>query len=391
VKHSLITLLSCAMPMVVYACADASFEGATAAATKSKGKKGSSTDVKGPQDPITPDEDESDNVLRLRYGKGVTPKVADYLFVMDNSVSMGDDMASVSAGLSGIPKERFPASAKLAVMTTMAANDPTANPLSTLGSNLPVAQADIDRYTCIDKEPGFLDLVNADAVLNFTSCQGPGRAAYSTPLCEDKWFAPYAVNSGGQRCFTAAFQNPRHPVGCEPGLLALKQLFQRHVGKPLFRDNAAVNVIFVSDEMDGCKSAAAKNEGISAATMAQQLKDAAFTNSKIASFKLHGIIPASVPVGNLGYQPVIQNLGGYSVTITSSGANYSGLIEQVVDDKVEITSSEFALPTESKGIIRIEIDGVATKDFTFVDGSRTVKVNGLDPSKPVDVAIRYKE
>lgn len=317
-KHSLITLLSCAMLMVVYACADASFEGAGAAVGKSKGKKGSSTDVKGPNDPITADEDESDNVLRLRYGKGVTPKLADYLFVMDNSVSMGDDMAKVSAGLSGIPKERFPESAKIAVMTTMAAANPAAAALST--------HADIERYDCIDKEPGFLDLINAEALNTFRACSNTRAATnYPTPLCDDKWFAPYAVNAGGQRCFTAAFQNPRHGVGCEPGLLALKQLFQRHAGKPLFRDNAAVNVIFVSDEMDGCTSADTKNQGVAAATMAQQLKVAAFANSKIASFKLHGIIPASVPAGNLGYEPVIQNLSGHSVTITANGADYSGL------------------------------------------------------------------
>lgn len=370
---------------IAVSCAESDFQGAGGALVKNKPKKQGITGVKGPNDQITSDEDEADNVLRLRYGSSIKPRVADYLFIMDNSVSMNDDMAQVSAGLTGIPKERFPESAKIAVMTTMAARNPSATPLAT--------HVDIDRYACIDKEPGFLDLVNAEAVTSFTNCNNAkGREAYPMPLCDDKWFAPYDVNSSNQRCFTAAFQNPRHGVGCEPGMLALKQLFERHQGKPLFRENAAVNIIFVSDEMDGCAAADATNRGISADAMKQAITTAAFGNSKIATLKIHGIIPASVPANNLGYKPVIDLFAGYSTSVAAGAAagNYSNLIEQVVDDKVEMTSSEFALPAGASGVIRIEIDGVATTNFQFLPTSRSVKVTGLDPAKPVEVAIRYK-
>ena len=373
-----------AVMALALSCADASFEGGGDLGKKSKSNGKSTTDSKGPKDPITADEDESDQVLRLRYGSGVKPRVADYLFVMDNSVSMDNEAAGVAASLSKISKETFPESAKIAVMTTMAAVDPTAASLNT--------HNDIEKYVCIEKEPGFLDFVSADAVKQFSQCGTEKKSAYSKSVCAEKWFSPYDVNSSNQRCFEAALQSPRFPVGCEPGLLALKQILARNSGKSLFRENAAVNIIFVSDEQRGCKLADTKNSNVSAKDMATTLKDAIYANSKIASLKLHGIIPPpnEVDQGNLWYRDVIAHFSGYSTEISASGADYSGLIEKVIQDKVEIKSSDFVLPSDAKGVIRIEIDGVATSEYEFVSGTHTVKVNKLDPSKPVEVAIRYQ-
>ena len=128
---------------------------------------------------------------------------------------------------------------------------------------------DIVKYPCIEKEPGFLGLVNSKSLKNFLDCPDdahlpvapavakpqvvaintPGHAAYilehakynayrlflnykkyGTPAsraafypmaaCDDAWFDPFATNTAGKRCFSAALQNPSYGTGCEPGNVA---------------------------------------------------------------------------------------------------------------------------------------------------------------------------
>jgi hypothetical protein len=256
---------------------------------------------------------------------------------------------------------------------------------------------------CINREPGFLAFVDKAAVDGFKSCVGVPAAyamKYAKSACESGWFKPFDVNDAGDRCFTAALQNSFHAVGCEPGLLALEQLLKRNSGKPLFRENAAVSVIFISDEQEGCVSDAtlvstkdAKgNIILDAAGTERRLRSLVETNSKVLSVKFNGIIPplGKVPANTLSYANVISAVGGKAFDITSPTADYNSMIEQLIQAKVDNTASEFSIPATAKKVTSVEVDGVVSSGFTF-DASRSkVTVQGLDPNKTVDIRIRFE-
>ncbi len=368
------------------ACSDAAFNG-------SGGSSVSKRDKTCSKPPCNKDEDEFEDgdpgFVLVRYGKDIKPSVADYLFVLDNSISMAANATKVGQGLAAIAKETFPESARIAVMTTMAAADPSAASL--------VAHADINRNNygaCINREPGFLSFVDKASMDAFKSCGPPAEYAnkYVKTACESGWFKPFDVNSAGDRCFTAALQNSFHAVGCEPGLLALEQLLQRNNGKPLFRENAAVSVIFISDEQEGCTAAATRGNTLDAAGTSNRLRSLIANNSKVLSVKFNGIIPpvGKVPANTLSYANVISAVGGKAFDISSPTADYNSMIEQLIQAKVDNTASEFSIPATSKKVTSVEVDGVVTSGFTF-DASRSkVSVQGLDPNKTVDIRIRFE-
>jgi hypothetical protein len=315
------------------------------------------------------------------FGRSVKPADADYLFVLDNSISMVKYSQRVANGLAAIPKDAFPESSKLAVMTTMAAADPMA-------ANL-IAHPDINRtdYACIDKEPGFLELVNSDSLARFRSCNGVRSdhlTKYGFEPCKSPWFTPFEQNANGQRCFSAAIQNPFSTVGCEPGLLALEQILKRKGQTPLFRSNAAVNVIFISDEQHGCKAPETRGEFSSASKLVQMIK----ANSATSSVKLHGIVPMSAPQGVRLYTNEITATGGVVIPMDQERSDYRDVIQKIIESKIDQTSSQFDLGENATQILSVEIDGQSTSDYEF-DGQRLVKVLKLDPAKPTQILITY--
>jgi hypothetical protein len=283
--------------------------------------------------------------------------------------------------LAAIPQNAFPESSKLAVMTTMAATDPMAASL--------VAHPDINRtdYACIDKEPGVLELINGDSLNRFRSCSGVRSdhlAKYAFEPCKDQWFTPFEQNTNGQRCFSAAIQNPFSPVGCEAGLLALEQMLKRKGQAPLFRSNAAVNVIFISDEQEGCKAPETRGEFSSASKLVQMIK----ANSGSASVKFHGIVPTSAPQGVRQYTNEITATGGVVIPMDQERADYREVIQKIIESKVDQISSQFDLGVSATEILSVEVDGQKTNEYEF-DGKRLVKVLNLNPEKPTQIVIKY--
>jgi hypothetical protein len=335
----------------------------------------------GPGSDDTDGDGMPDKVKKFAFGRSVKPVDADYLFVLDNSVSMVKYSQRVANGLAAIPKDSFPESSKLAVMTTMVAADPMA-------SNL-LAHPDINRtdYACIDKEPGFLELVNSDSLSRFRGCsgvRGDHLTKYALEPCKGQWFTPFEQNGSGQRCFSAAIQNPFSPVGCEAGLLALEQMLKRKGQTPLFRSNAAANVIFVSDEQEGCKAAETRGEFSSASKLVQMIK----TNSSTASVKFHGIVPMSVSQGIKRYADEITATGGVVIPMDQERADYRDVIQKIIESKVDQISSQFDLGEIATEILSVEVAGQKTTDFEF-DGKRIVKVRNLDSAKPTQIVIRF--
>lgn len=370
--------------LILVTCSDASFN-----AGAGSGATGRNETCKKPpcnDDPKKFDPNDPKSIL-VRYGKDIKPSIADYLFVLDNSVSMVDEATRVSLGLTGITKDKFPESALLAVMTTMGSGNPTAA--------APTPTTDTKKYTCIDKEPGFLSLVDRASVEAFKSCLGvpPAHAAkYQKMACESGWFKPFDVNANGERCFSAALQNPHSPVGCEPGILAVEQLLARNTGKPLFRDNAAVSIIFISDEQQDCELPMTRGNPLDGAGRADNLKRLIQENSKVASIKFHGIIPApsNVPSHTLAYEKVISHVGGKAVPIADLAADYNSIMEEIITATVDNVAPEFIIPNSAKKVTSVEVSGVPTKQFQF-DASRSkVTIPGLDPNKTVDIVIRFE-
>lgn len=374
-KFSLMTIAL----IMVAGCSDADFQAGANAAAQGKQK------LNPKQPPITPGE----KTLTVRYGNGVKPTVADYLFVLDNSVSMKPAAASVASGLAAISKDTFPESAQIAVMTTMVAKDAMAPNLTT--------HADIKRYECIDLEPGFLSLYNGAAQEKFKSCPGNKySSAYSIKGCSESWNKPFDVNSDGQRCFSAALQSPFHGVGCEAGLYALEQMLARNQGKPIFRENAAVNIIFISDEREGCTAPETRGTPGSEGGMAtaQRIKDAIFANSKIASLRISGITPPTnaLPNDTLGYNEVIRFFKGISIPITDARTNYNDVIEKLITSTADIIQKEFSVPTTAQKITTVLVDGVVQregKDYSYNVASKKVSIPSLDPQKSVELTIKY--
>jgi hypothetical protein len=390
-------LIFMAMTGWLGACSDASFNAASGIRKEGNDKK----KCKVPPCDETQEFDENNpNNIKVRYGKDVKPSVSDILFVLDNSVSMKSHAQRVISALSGISQDTFPDSTKLAVMTTMAAVDPNALSLR--------AHDDIWRHrshtangktwnyeSCINKEPGFLSFVDKQSVEAFKTCPGlpdDYAARYSKPACESGWFKPFDVNENGDRCFTAALQNSFHPTGCEPGLLALEQLLKRNERKPLFRDNAALSIIFISDEQQGCSAASTQKNPNHPQGVANDLKRAIFNNTKtIKSLKVHGIIPfTGVPGNTLSYRPVVETLGGKAFDVLAANSNYNSMIEQLITDKIDNTTPEFFIPATAKKVTSVEIDGVVTNDYRFDSAISKVTIEGLDPEKTVDIVIRFE-
>jgi hypothetical protein len=343
--------------------------------------KSASSDGSGPSDRSASADAEGLKLKKFSFGKSVTPVVADYLFVLDNSVSMVKYAQKVANGLAAIPPSSFPESSKLAVMTTMVAENPLAASV--------VAHQDINRqdYTCIDREPGFLELVDAESVRRFRSCSGVRSdyvSKYAIETCEQKWFDPFAHNAAGQRCFSAALQNPFSPVGCEAGLLALEQILKRNAKKPLFRSSAAVNVIFVSDEQEGCKTPETRGQFSDATKLVQMIK----ANSGASSVKFHGVIPATVSDGIRKYATEINATGGIAIPIDQDRADYRDVIQKIIEAKSDITSSIFDLGEVAQGIVNVEVNGARINDFEF-DGQRSVKIPNLDAAQPTQIVIQY--
>lgn len=380
------------------ACGDANFSGGVA-----KVSKKSETCTKHPCNTLVVDTDGFEpNTVKVRYGKDVKPMVADMLFVMDNSVSMSQYSERVAQGLAAIKKETFPESTRIAVMTTMAAEDAQA---ASLKAHADIWKNRVSYGSCINKEPGFLSMVNKAAVDTFKACTKEGtedasklqgyKDKYSKTVCDESWFKPFDLNPQGDRCFSAALQSPYHAVGCEPGLLALEQIVARNSGKPLFRDNAAISVIFVSDEQHGCEAASTRGDPTKAAETAERIKTAILANSKVVSIKFHGITPDLgnadiMPTNTLSYKRVIESVGGKWFNVLEPAQNYNGIIEQVIQAAAEVTVPEFYIPSTAKAVKEVKVDGVATKNYQFDLSKSKVTVQGLDPQKKVEIIIRFE-
>lgn len=202
----------------------------------------------------------------------------DFLFIFDNSGSMRPALDSVARGFEGLRDARWPADSRIAVMTTLP-GDPR---------NLNRVHLEVNEYTNIEREPGFLNFISAGAVRAFAAVVGRTtiETSYPIPVCNKDWFLPAERNTTGVSCLRAAFQSKFFGVGAEAGLTAVFQLVQKRAAA--FRHNSHVQVVFVSDTQDPGKDS---SNLIAIRPTFQQLKAAFQRKTSIATLRIHGVVP----------------------------------------------------------------------------------------------------
>jgi hypothetical protein len=189
----------------------------------------------------------------------------------------------------------------------------------------------------------------------------------SKPGCSETWFSPTAVDTSGATCLSAAVQLAPIGTGIEAGIVTLEQFLKKSSGesKKLFRDNAKVNIVLVSDTHEsGYEDAALSTDRYFGTPGARKTRpvlgdlQAAIqqNNSLVSSFKVHGIVPMpergnplleglnydpnGIPTDPLqsfvsgeglngfAYLPFIRSTGGLAVHAASS--NWSQVAQSIV-------------------------------------------------------------
>lgn len=320
------------------------------------------------------------NSANFKYGPKSTPN--DVLFIFDDSSSMGNDLAKVKAGFEKLAGTDWFGDSRIAVMTTLP-GDP---------SNLSNVHPDVDKYSGIQFEPGFLSFVSS-AAFDVYRTNGGKIGAYPQPLCAEEWFAPGAVNSNGQRCLSVALQNPHHGVGCEAGMTALSQIHDKK-GK-IFRDGSFAQVVFVSDAQDpGCGSSALQNGRPSG----EALRNKVIEKNKISGLKFHGVL--AVEGGQLTdetqngktfgypYNQLVKSTNGLLIDITAS-TDYSDFAKSLA--KSALPEPVFPLPQKASKINGVKVAGqlIAPERVQLSADGLSVRIDGLDPKSDVEIVIGF--
>lgn len=308
----------------------------------------------------------------------------DYVLVMDNSVSMNAIAANVKNAFKAIlaQPDVFPADALMAVMSTMTGNE----------ADLAKTGKGINRYTGIDAEPGFLDFIYKGAIQNYKAQVNATRAG-KWPLdgCDQKWFKPGDKDATGAYCLDAALQITASAVGAEPGIHAFKQILQKNAGKALFRPNAIVNVIFVSDTHDPGVGNADLLASIPSYSEIRALAD---KSNSIQSLRFHALAPEQQCAGT---GEGVHTKSYYKIAADSNGSkadvctlvNYGDFLKKTI---LESKAKEpvFMLERPASEIVKVTVDGVEVKDYQLSATKDSITIPSLDSNKKSTVTIDYR-
>ncbi|MDP2306329.1 MAG: hypothetical protein Q8P18_09910 [Pseudomonadota bacterium] len=322
------------------------------------------------------------------FGVGPAPApVADFLFVIDDSVSMKEVMGPFSAGIASLLQRGvFPSGSRLAVLNTTP-GDPVE-----LSMPHPVVPPKGDD----DLAPGFLALVDGARIAAYRAV-APKRYArrYVLDGC-DAWFAPGAQNAQGLPCLLAHTQIPLLPARAEAGLVALRQWLEAS-DAPHFRAGASVNVVYISDTHD---------PGLSPERIAELGPDGqglvaarpdfatlrALVSEPVAAFRVHAIAPATHCSDERWAEPtyfdVVAEGGGVAadICVTRDYAPVIGAIAQAGSVRQE--------PVLRLGYPAARVEGVADEDgpvaWSPTDDPQAIVLDGGLPASVRQFRVRYR-
>jgi hypothetical protein len=277
----------------------------------------------------------------------------------------------------------FPPDSRMAVMSTMIGKDPD---YTTTGPG-------IDRYNGIDLEPGFLSFVNAAQVRKYKDSVRGRADKWPLGGCEQEWFKPSDKDGQNNFCFLAALQTTAASVNVEAGIHAFKQLLDKNKAKPIFRPNALVNVIFISDTHDPGEN---KQDLIrSRPSYADIIKFNNNTvNKVIGGLKFHALAPINATCSSEGvhdkaYLTIATVSGGEQADSCSNSTDYEEFFR-----KMRASSAKrepiFSLEKPATKVLIVKVNGTAVTDFKLSEAGDTVSIPSLTPSTDVDVVIEYQ-
>ena len=307
------------------------------------------------------------------------PKV-DYLFVVDNSVSMKNLMDQVTDGLVNvIENQGFSANSKLGVMTTM--------PASPLDLSLP--HPALKSYSGMELEPGFIDLVDKLSIENYRAAVNSSRANnFEMDGCPDGFFSPTATNGSGDYCLRAHLQLSLHAVHGEAGITAYEQLLAKTAGQQTFRQEAITNVIFVSDTHDPGFSHGSFTPSDADYSHLEMLTR---SHNTISSLKFHAIAPLTKCTGeslyNLRYFDLTDASGGYKTDICDT-TDYTSFFAGMIENSEEM-EPRFYIGKTIESVVEVKVDGAVHSDYTINSDGVSITLGGLDPKVVVSVEITY--
>lgn len=314
------------------------------------------------------------------FGGNQSSPLVDYLIVMDNSCSMERIIEPTAAGfMSLVGSDVLPQKALVGVMTTMHADD---YDFTTTGIG-------INRYPGVDLEPGFLDLVHRQAIIDYKAAAPQYSSKWSMLGCEQKWFALDEVSPEGDSCLVAATQASYTCIGAEAGIRAFRQVLEKSRQQPLFREGAIVNVIFVSDTHDPGTSIDYLKESVPSYSELIALANETHT---LAGLKFHALAPdtqcTTEGLHDLSYHRLSDQSGGKWQNpcylndyedFFAGMAEISGIAERAV----------FTLTRKPSSIDAVIVNGEAIQDYRVVN-AKTIVIDHLSANERHTVEIRYR-
>ena len=306
-------------------------------------------------DPEASRQHTTDETVRVEvFAGGPSPTaVADYLFVIDESVSMRKVMRAYRQGLWSLAEgDGFPRHARIAVMNTTP-GDP-----QDLAEPHPAVRVTVGET----EAPGFLHLVDGERIAHFRTQAGPTVAArYGIDGCS-AWFAPGATNEEGVPCLVAHGQTGFTKVRAEAGLVALSQWLE--VAATTFRAGAAANVIFLSDTHDPGLPPTQLDRTLPEDLDLLELQPAldelrAAIDVPLASFRVHAIVPetrCAEPWEHASYTELALESGGQVGDICTLD-DYTELLRRIARTGAQAEEPVLRLGTEARRVLRVEVDG----------------------------------
>lgn len=352
------------------------------------------------------------NVKREQFAKSFSVAPTDILFVLDDSCSMRTIANSMASGFASLQEATYPGDTRMGLTYMAPVNVDEMGFLDFLTPyhrNVPV------------ETPGLVKLVNKQNVDNYVAAYPNHSEYFQMEVCNESWFSPGQKNSNGDSCLSAAAQLAPICTGVEAGLVTLEQILNRYTlnNQRLFREDAFVNIIFVSDTHEPGANYFGRPNAYERMKSYGEIVSLINENSPgISSLKMGGILPLPVDgheayeglnvigakpqteeesyingEGNwdFSYLPYIKETGG-SVS-HANASNWTGIANSLVQDTKTTGTLVLTLADRADRILSVLINGeaVAQEDWSISANSRVITIKHTsDTSTTLNIDIIYE-
>lgn len=324
----------------------------------------------------------------FRLGPRATTPIADFLFVLDPSISMASVVDRVREAFLELARaDVFPAGARVGVLST--------TPHDPLRPGVPhPAQTVLAGTTAV--EPGFQQLVTADRLYAVRHAAPELALAFPVVGCHDGWFTPDQTDVRSVPCLVGATQASQTVGGVEAGLTATWQWVTAADTPPRFREGAVVHVVFVSDTHDpGVRE---KNpwydELVKLRPRPETLLRAIEEDQDVAGVRFHAIVPATRAcgemraVGNTSYLDAVQTTGGQRLDLCTA-TSYVPFVRALAEDGGRMERPVLALDGTAGDAMVVRVDGRVAA-FSTTQSHQVVVLDGRLPPHEVPVDVAYE-